>query len=139
MYVLDTSTLSELIKRHPNEGFLQQLRQQPPAALFTASICVMELRYGAALRADREAFWQHIRKEILSRVQILGLGPREALIAADLLVYLRRAGRPLGLQDVLIGAIAYSNGFTVVTHNLKHFQLLPDVKVEDWFSSGPSS
>lgn len=135
MYVLDTSALSQLTKRHPNEGFLQRLHQQSPETLFTTSICVMELRYGASLRTDREAFWQHIRKEILSRVQVLGLGPREALVAADLLVHLKRVGRPLGLQDVLIGAIAHSHGYTVVTHNMKHFQSLPNVKVEDWFSA----
>lgn len=135
MYVLDTSVLSELIKRHPNEGFLQRLHQHPPETLFTTSICVMELRYGASLRTDREAFWQHIRKEILSRVHVLGLGPAEALIAADLLVHLKRVGRPLGLQDVLIGAIAHGHGYTVVTHNVKHFQSLPDVKIEDWFST----
>ncbi len=134
MYVLDTNTLSELIKRRPNKGLLQRLHQQSPETLFTASICVMELRYGARLREDHERFWQHIRKDVLSRVQVLGLGPREALIAADLLVHLKRVGRPLGLQDVLIGAIAHSHGYMVVTHNVKHFQLLPDVKVEDWFS-----
>ena len=135
MYVFDTSALSELIKRRPNEGFLQQLRQKPADTLFTTSICVMELRYGACLRADHEAFWQRIYKEILSRVQILGLGPREALLAGDLLVHLKRTGHPLGLQDVLIGAIARAHGYIVVTHNVKHFQSLPDVKVEDWFSA----
>jgi tRNA(fMet)-specific endonuclease VapC len=135
MYVLDTNTLSELVKRQPNEGLIRQIRQQSPERLFTTSICVMELRYGACLRSDRDVFWQRVQREILSRVQILGFGPREALIAGDLLAHLKQIGRPIGLGDTFIGAVARSHGYIVVTHNLKHFQSLPHVKAEDWFSS----
>ena len=135
MYLLDTSSLSELIKRRPNAGLLQRLRQIPADALYTASICVMELRYGVLLRADHDVFWQRVQQEIIARVQVLEFGAQEALVAAELLTHLKRAGRPVGLEDVLIGAIARSHGYTVVTHNLRHFQPLPHVKVEDWFSA----
>lgn len=135
MYLLDTSTLSELIKRRPNGGLIRRLRQQPPEALFTAAICVMELRYGAALRPDHEVFWRRIQEEIVSRVRVLEFGHREALAAGDLLAHLKRSGRPVGLEDVLIAATARANGYTVVTHNLRHFQPLPNVRAEDWFSA----
>ena len=135
MYLLDTSTLSELIKRHPNTGLMERLRQQSPVALFTAVICVMELRYGVSLRPDHEAFWRRVEREILSRVQVLDFGEQEALAAGDLLAHLRRTGRPVGLEDVLIGATARTHGYVVVTHHLKHFTRLPDVRVEDWFSA----
>ncbi len=132
MYLLDTSVLSELIKKHPNERFVYRLRREPSDTLFTASICVMELRYGAFLRPDAEVFWRRVRQEILSRIQVLGLGEPEALVAGDVLAHLKRTGRPIGLEDVLIGAIARTYDYTVVTHNVKHFQHLPQVKVEDW-------
>jgi len=92
----------------------------------------MELRYGAALRPDHEVFWRRVQEEIVSRVRILECGHREALAAGDLLAYLKRSGRPVGLEDVLIAATARANGYTVVTHNTKHFLGLPEVKVEDW-------
>ena len=135
MYLLDTTSLSELIKRRPNEGFLVRLRQISSDLLFTASICVMELRYGVLLRPDHESFWQRIQKDVLPRVQVLELGYDEALVAGELLAHLKRTGRPVGLEDVLIGAIARTHGYTVVTHNLKDFQPLPHVKAEDWFSA----
>lgn len=134
MYLLDTSSLSELIKRRPNEDFLARLRQVPPDSLFTAAICVMEMRYGVLLRPDHESLWQRIQKDVLPRVQVLEFGYREALVAGELLAHLKRTGRPVGFEDVLIGAIARSHGYTVVTHNLKHFQPQPHVKAEDWFS-----
>ena len=132
MYVLDTSILSELTKRHPNDAFLHRLRQVPPSALFTASICVMELRYGAALRSDDETFWHRIQQEILAHVHVLEVGEREALVAGEVLAHFKRAGRPIGLEDILIGAVARSRGYTVVTRNTRHFQLFPGLHVEDW-------
>jgi predicted nucleic acid-binding protein len=134
MYLLDTSVLSELIKRQPSSGFIHRLRQQAPERLFTSAICVTELRYGAFLRSDRELFWQRVQQEILSHVQILEFGYQEALVAGELLAYLKRTGKPVGLEDVLIGATARTHGFTVVTHNVRHFQHLPNVTVEDWLT-----
>ena len=135
MYLLDTSILSELIKRQPDTAFVSRLRQHLPETLFTSVICVMELRYGSWLRADREAFWRKIQTEILSHVQLLEFGQQEALVAGEFLAHLRRTGRPVGLEDVLIGATARVRGYTVVTHNVRHFQSLPEVKVEDWLSN----
>lgn len=132
MYLLDTSTLSELVKRRPHEGLVERLRQQPPEQLFTAAVCVMELRYGASLRPDHEAFWRRLQEHIVARVQVIEFGYREALAAGDLLAHLKRTGRPVGVEDVLIGATAQVNGCTVITHNVRHFQPLPQLLVEDW-------
>ena len=38
-------------------------------------------------------------------------------------------GEILAMADILIGATALHLGFSVVTHNLKHFQKIPDLKV----------
>ena len=50
MYLLDTNILSELVKRKPTRNLMRKLGLAPPASLYTASVCVMELRYGALLR-----------------------------------------------------------------------------------------
>ena len=134
MYLLDTNVLSELLKRAPAEALVRRLREHPPETLFTSVVCVMELRYGVMRRPDRETFWQRVHAEVLSRVQVLGFGEREALAAGELLAHLKRAGRPIGIEDVLIAATAHVHGSTVVTHNTKHFQSLPHVKVEDWLA-----
>ncbi|MEL7067458.1 MAG: PIN domain-containing protein [Cyanobacteria bacterium J06581_3] len=47
---------------------------------------------------------------------------------------LRRIGRPTGAMDALIAAIARSNAATLVTHNTKDFQRIPDLKLEDWLT-----
>ena len=38
----------------------------------------------------------------------------------------------IGNFDILIGATALHYGLTVVTDNVKHFEPMPGVKVENW-------
>ena len=90
MYLLDTNILSELIKKHPSPLVLSQLGSKPAHTLFTSSICIMELRFGSALREDFETFWQRIVKEIISRVNIIPIGEKEALATGDILADLRK-------------------------------------------------
>jgi len=132
MYLLDTNILSELIKRHPNSHLLSKLGSKPAHSLFTSSICMMELRFGSALRDDFEAFWQKIAKEIISRVNIVPVGEKEALAAGDILADLRKSGQTIGLEDVLIAASAITNQFIVVTANVRHFARVRGLQVENW-------
>ena len=132
MYLLDTNILSELIKRHPNPRLLSRLGSKPAYTLFTSSICIMELRYGSALRADFEIFWHNITQEIISRVNLVAIGEKEALAAGDILAELRKSGQIIGLEDVLIAASAITHQFVVVTANVRHFARVKGLKVENW-------
>ena len=132
MYLLDTNILSEMIKRQPNSHLLSQLASKPAHTLFTSCICIMELRFGSALREDFEKFWQKIAKEIISKVNIIPIGEKEALKAGDILAGLRKSGQTIGLEDVLIAASACVNQYTVVTANVRHFSRIRGLKVENW-------
>ncbi len=45
---------------------------------------------------------------------------------------LEKVGTPIEDFDLLIGATAKEYGFTVVTHNVKHFNRIEGLSVEDW-------
>jgi tRNA(fMet)-specific endonuclease VapC len=92
----------------------------------------MELRFGSALREDFEKFWQKISKEIISRVNIISIGAKEASAAGDILADLRKSGNVIGLEDVLIAASAITNQYTVVTANIRHFSRIRGLEVENW-------
>ncbi len=132
MYLLDTNILSEMIKRQPNSHVLSRLGSKPAHTLFTSCICIMELRFGSALREDFEKFWQKIAKEIISKVNIISIGEKEALRAGDILADLRKSGQTIGLEDVLIAASAIVNHYTVVTANVRHFSRIRGLEVENW-------
>ena len=45
---------------------------------------------------------------------------------------LEHRGTPLADADLRIGAIALARGLTVVTGNVRHFQRIPNLVVENW-------
>lgn len=134
MYLLDTNILSEVLKKRPSPLLIERLAKTARASQFTSCICVLELRYGTQRRPDHELFWQRIRAELLSRITVLDLSEKVAVLAGDLLALLESRGEPIGLPDVLIAATALANGLTVVTANTRHFRRVPNLKVENWLA-----
>lgn len=132
-FLLDTNVLSEVIKKRPDAGVMERLRRVPGEGLFTAAICVTELRYGAARHPRGAAIWRRIESEILPRLRVLPLAMREALRAGELLSDLESRGERIGLEDVLIAATALENGLTAVTRNLKHLRRIPGLLAESWW------
>ncbi|MHC1727230.1 MAG: PIN domain-containing protein [Syntrophobacteraceae bacterium] len=138
-YLLDTNILSELLKKRPNPHLMAHLRAKPSESLFTSCICVMELRFGCALRADSEIFWERITSEILSRVSILPLDFSEVTVAGDLLASFKKSGRILGMEDVLISSTALSHKCIMVTANVRHFLGVDNLNVENWLEPSGNS
>jgi tRNA(fMet)-specific endonuclease VapC len=92
----------------------------------------MELRFGSMLREDSDKFWERITKEIISRVNIIQIGAKEALTAGDILAALRKTGQIIGIEDVLIAASALTKQCSLVTANTCHFSRIKSLKVENW-------
>ena len=132
MYLLDTNVLSEVIRKRPDPGLLRRLAAQPAEALYASCISVMELRHGAMRRPDHGALWRRIEREILPRVEVLGLGVEEALVAGEVQAHLWALGRPIDVEDVLIGATALVRRLIVVSNNVTHFSRIPNLRVVDW-------
>lgn len=45
---------------------------------------------------------------------------------------LERVGLKTSDMDLLIGATAIHNNLTLVTGNVKHFERMPDLRIENW-------
>ena len=46
----------------------------------------------------------------------------------------KREGTPIGDRDIVIASHALSADFILVTHNTKHFDKGPGLKMEDWMA-----
>ncbi len=123
MYLLDTNIISEFVKKKPNTN-----------SLYTASICVMELRYGALRTPGHADLWGDIERRVISKLAILDFGYGEAIKAAEVLRDIHAAGEPIGTEDVMISAIALTNTLAVVGANTKHFSSIADLQLENWLS-----
>lgn len=132
MYLIDTNILSELVRKTPNKNLIAKIEGVPSTSLYTATVCVMELRYGALRRGNLGDLWLKIQQHIVSKLRILDFSYNEALKAAEVLYELYSIGKPIGIEDVMIGSIALSHSLTVVTSNTKHFSRIPNLQVENW-------
>ena len=45
---------------------------------------------------------------------------------------LYRKGLTVGEMDILIAAFCLENNFTLVTNNVRHFEVIGGLKIEDW-------
>lgn len=135
MYLLDTNVLSELIRKRPNPGVVARVELLDRQDCFASEITLFELRYGAVLRSDAEAFWRHLCQEVLPTVTWVPLDAAIHLRAADLAAELERTGRVIGNEDCWIAATALEHGLTVSSRNESHFERIPGLRIENWFST----
>ena len=68
----------------------------------------------------------------LSAFTILPFDEKDARIAGRVRAELMKSGTPIGPYDIQIAAQGLSRGLTVVTHNTKEFERIPELKLEDW-------
>ena len=90
-----------------------------------------ELRFG--VRRLRRA--SHLTVEVerfLSGIHTLPWDEVAADHFADVRTDLERSGTPIGSMDTMIAAHAKSVNATLVTNNIKHFQLVSGLSIENW-------
>jgi len=127
--LLDTNILSHLIK-NPQGIIAQRLAQKKPDEICTSIIVACELRYGAAKRAS-PALTQRV-EALLANLPVLPFEGEADRHYADIRVTLERTGQVIGSNDLLIAAHSRALGATLVTHNLREFERVPGLKVENW-------
>jgi predicted nucleic acid-binding protein len=132
-YLLDTSVLSEVIKKRPSAAVLGHLREVPQDALFASVVSVMEMRFGAVRSPGGATLWERIRTDVLSRIEILPLGEDEASRAGEILADLESRGVHIGIEDVMLGATALVGDLVMVTRNVRHLRRIHGLVVENWW------
>ena len=133
-YLLDTDTVSELMRARPRAGLLAKLAMVDPEDQFTSSVTIGELVYGA-YRTDRpEHFLAAIDERVLPNVGVLVFDEPAARVYGRIRAHLERAGQRLAEPDLRVASIALVSSHTVVTGNVRHFSRVPDLRVENWLT-----
>ena len=69
---------------------------------------------------------------LFSNIEVLDFDIKAAIHYGKIRAYLEKQGTPIGPLDMMIAAHAMSLGYTVVTNNIKEFERVPDLKLENW-------
>jgi tRNA(fMet)-specific endonuclease VapC len=132
-YLLDTDILSAVLRRRGSPRVVARMVQTPPDEQVTSSITLGELCYGAFRQgAAGEALSERIDRLIVGRITVLPFDDVAARIYARVRAELESRGAPIGDADTRIAAIALANGLTVVTANVRHFQRVDGLAIENW-------
>lgn len=97
------------------------------------AIVLAELEYGAGISQRPVENLKNLRT-FADTVEILSFDRTCAEAYGHIKVQLKAGGKMAGEIDVLIAAVARANEGILVTHNLKHFQAIEGIRLEDWLS-----
>ncbi|MGE4510883.1 MAG: type II toxin-antitoxin system VapC family toxin [Sulfurimonadaceae bacterium] len=130
MYLLDTNTVIYFFKGMGNVA--KNMFEKSPQEICIPSLVVYELEVGIAKSNDPKKREAQLSK-LLSYVQIVEFGEREAKASAAIRAKLEAKGTPIGPIDTLIAGCAKANNCTLVTRNLAEFQRVEGLELENWY------
>ena len=130
MILLDTNICIYIIKRKPAE-VLCHFQQYHPGDIGISSITLAELQYGVA-KSQAQTRNAEALSEFLIPFEILPFGESATQVYGFIRPLLERQGNILGAMDLLIAAHAVSLDAVLVTNNVKEFERVPDLKLENW-------
>lgn len=130
-YLLDTNIVSYFVKGiHPN--LTQRMHVSMEAQdIAISAVTRAELRYGVELMDKFDKRRRRIDL-VLKELPSLPWSIEAAAEFGRIRAYLKRNGRPVGEFDTQIAAHALSENLILVTHNTRHFENIPHLKLEDW-------
>jgi tRNA(fMet)-specific endonuclease VapC len=135
-FLLDTNICIYALKRR-SPAILERLREAGPDEVALSVITVLELRQGAERGSKLEQ--AHGRIDLfVAPMQVFPFGEEDARIAARIRMELSAKGEKIGDLDSLIAAQALARDLTLVTNNLREFERVTGLKVENWVAPGPA-
>ena len=136
MYLLDTDSLSAL---HRGNTALQSRIAQAPQPVATTIISRVEILRGRieflrkaptgaeVLRAQQ---WLEQSEALLTQIEIVPFDAAASRVFDALKAVTRL--QKIGHADLLIASITLARRATLVTRNVRDFQLVPQLKWENW-------
>lgn len=128
-YMLDTNICIFTIKNKPE--IVRAAFNQHSGQMCISTITLMELIYGAEKSSNPEKNLAVV-EGFSARLEVLQFGSDAAIHAGQVRAELAKKGAPIGPYDNMIAGHARSQGLIVVTNNMREFERVPGLRVEDW-------
>lgn len=129
MYLLDTNIISQLV-RDPQGVVQSRIMAVGEDKVVTSIVVAGELRFGAERRGS-PGLTARI-ETVLQLIPVLPLGDQVDVRYGRLRADLERRGQVIGSNDMLIAAHALAVGATLVTDNIREFERVAGLLVENW-------
>jgi tRNA(fMet)-specific endonuclease VapC len=131
-YLLDTNICIALIRQKP-AALLQQLTSHEPGEVGISAITLAELVHGARKSAQPEHNMSALQQFLLP-LELADFDQQAALAYGKIRAELERDGQLIGSMDMLIAAHAMGLDAILVTNNMREFQRIDGLALEDWIT-----
>ena len=129
-YLLDTNICIYIMKRKPAE-VIESFRQHHPRDLFLSSVTTSELYHGAQ-KSQRVQSNLDALNNFLLPFRIVDYDESASYYYGEVRAYLEKHGCIIGPLDIMIAAHALSLDVTLITNNIKEFERVPNLKLDNW-------
>lgn len=131
LYMFDTNIVSDLV-RNPHGLVTRNIVRVSAESICISIITAAELRYGCARKGSPKLLANV--EAILASIQIMAFDVPADAEYGGIRAELEAAGKPIGPNDLLIAAHAYSLGAVLVTANTSEFTRVRGLTVENWLN-----
>ena len=128
--MLDTDICIYIVKHQPR-SVLERFTEFPVGDLGMSVITLAELEYGVS-KSSQPARNHEALEQFVSPLQIAVFDRQATIAYGKIRALLEKRGRPIGAMDLLIAAHALSLNVRLATKNVKEFQRVPGLRVENW-------
>jgi tRNA(fMet)-specific endonuclease VapC len=130
MIFLDTNILSYYFNgdMKVKDRIIESLSKDEKICLTV--INVYEILKGFRWRKNQRK--EDLFKGFLEKVMVFTIDDDVINIASDIYADLRRNGKTVGDADILIAAIVVNNNGMLVTKNIKHYEAIKQLKIDNW-------
>ena len=128
-YMLDTNIVIYTIKNRPQQ--VREAFKQHENQMCTSAVTLGELIYGAERSSQPERNLADI-EGLIARLEVAPFEEHASEHVGQLRAELTRMGQPIGPYDMMIAGHARAMGLILVTNNMKEFERVPGLRLENW-------
>ncbi len=99
--------------------------------LSTTSVNVAELYFGAYLSEKKKENIEAVQK-LIFKLNIINFEADHGKIYGQIRASLQQKGELISELDMFIASVALEKDITLITRNIKHFEKIQGLKLEEW-------
>jgi tRNA(fMet)-specific endonuclease VapC len=128
--MLDTN-ICIYIQRHKPPSVLTRFESLKLGQAVISVVTWGELIYGA-VKSQQSILVFSLLDEFVGLVPVIPMAPNCGKVYGQARADLEIIGQPIGNNDLWIAAHALATGLTLVTNNVREFERIPQLKIENW-------
>jgi tRNA(fMet)-specific endonuclease VapC len=129
-YLLDTIICIYIINQYP-QRIIDKIETLNHSKIKLSAITIAELEYGASKSKQRDKN-REVLLEFAASFEIIPFTSKDAEIYGIVRAKLERRGVPIGPYDMQLASQALSRNYIFVTNNVREFQRIGELKIENW-------